>query len=63
VNGNRIAEDLGYLDTFKQQARAFSNHILHDVPPLSGLEDVLNVLRITDAAYESAEKETVVALR
>jgi len=63
VNGNRIAEDLGYLDTFKQQARAFSNHILHDVPPLSGLADVLSVLNITHAAYESAEQETVVALR
>lgn len=49
-----------YLSSFVNQARAFSDFILKDIPPVSGLDDVRDTLKITFGAYISAETDTVI---
>jgi len=63
LNGRKITDDLDdvdYAESFKHQAKAFCDYILNDRQPLSGLEDVLATLKVTYAAYESAEQGKVV---
>jgi len=38
-------------------------NILNDIPPVSGLEDVRDTLKITFGAYHSAETDTVMDFR
>jgi predicted dehydrogenase len=61
-NDQKIEEDVDYGDSFKNQARAFSDYILRDIPPLSGLDDVKDTLRITYGTYESNEQNKVITL-
>ena len=51
----------GIATSFEQEARAFSDYILRDAPPLSSLEDVRGPLKITFCAYESAKKNIAVS--
>lgn len=62
VNDELIDKDVDYGDSFKNQARAFSDYLLNDTPPLSGLEDVKNTLKITFGAYESNDHEKIIRL-
>ncbi len=52
-NDEKIDSDVDYPDSFKNQSKAFSDYILKDIPPVSGLDDVRNTLKITFGAYES----------
>jgi predicted dehydrogenase len=63
VNGEQITDDVDYANSFKNQATAFSNYVLKNIAPLSGLDDVRNTLKITYAAYESAERDRVITLQ
>jgi len=44
------------------QVLAFSDYILKDIPPVSGLDDVRDTLKITFGAYESAENEIIIKI-
>ncbi len=59
-NDEKITTGVDYAGSFEQEARAFSDYILRDVPPVSGLEDVSDTLKITFGAYESAENNIVI---
>ena len=61
-NGEKIDSDTGYESTFNNQAKAFTDYILHDKQPVSTLEDAENTLKIIFGAYESAEKGIVINL-
>jgi predicted dehydrogenase len=63
VNGIKTDGDVEYAGSFANQARAFSEYILRDVPPVSGLEDVRDTLKITFGAYRSAETDAVIDFR
>jgi len=62
LNGEKIDDDVEYLGSFVNQAQAFSDYIIKNVPPVSTLDDVRDVLRITFGAYESAENNSVITL-
>ncbi len=62
VNGEKIDDDVEYLGSFVNQSRAFSDYIIKNIPPVSTLDDVHNVLKIAFGAYESAEKDIVISL-
>jgi len=59
-NDEKIDTDVDYASSFRNQAKAFSDYILKDLPPVSGLEDVRDTLKITFGAYQSAETGTVI---
>lgn len=59
-NGQKMNLEADYLSSFANQARAFSDYILKDIPPVSGLEDVYDTLKITFGAYRSSETDTVI---
>lgn len=59
-NDEKIDTDVEYPDSFKNQAKAFTDYILHDVPPLSDLQDVEDTLKITFGAYESNDNNKVI---
>lgn len=61
-NGEKIDSDTGYESTFINQAKAFTDYILQDKPPVSTLEDAENTLQIILGAYESSEKGIVINL-
>lgn len=61
-NDEKIDTDVEYGDSFANQAKAFSDYILKDVKPLSGLEDVKNTLKITFSCYDSAENDKIITL-
>ncbi len=61
-NGERLSTDVDYGASFRNQARAFVDAIAGRAQPLSTLDDVRDTLRITFAAYESAERRAVIAL-
>ncbi len=61
-NDEKIDADVDYPDSFKNQAKAFSDYILKDIPPVSGLEDVRNTLKITYSCYESNDNNKVIKL-
>jgi predicted dehydrogenase len=60
-NNQKMNMETDYLNSFVNQAKAFSDYILKDIPPVSGLDDVWDTLKITFGAYESDEKDTVIA--
>lgn len=59
-NNEQIELGVDYLSSFVNQSRAFTDFILSDIPPISGLKDARDSLRITFAAYESACNNTVI---
>ena len=61
-NDQRMNFEVDYLSSFVNQARAFSDYILKDISPVSGLDDVYNTLKITYGAYSSAETDCVIKL-
>ncbi len=61
-NGDRVADDADYRNSFYHQARYFVNCLQEGKKPLSDLKDVRNTLKIIFAAYESSEKERVINL-
>jgi predicted dehydrogenase len=62
-NDERIDTDVEYAGSFVNQAKAFSDYILKDIPPVSGLEDVRDTLKITFGAYHSADTDAVMDFR
>jgi predicted dehydrogenase len=62
-NDEKIDSDVEYAGSFVNQAKAFSNYILKDIPPVSGLEDVHDTLKITFGAYHSADTDTIINFR
>jgi predicted dehydrogenase len=61
-NDQKMNLEADYLNSFVNQAKAFSDFILKDIPPVSGLDDVWDTLKITFGTYESAEKDVVIKL-
>jgi predicted dehydrogenase len=61
-NEEKMNLEADYLNSFVNQANAFSDYILKDIPPGSGLDDVRDTLNITFGAYESAEKDIVIII-
>jgi predicted dehydrogenase len=61
-NDRKMDLETGYLSSFVWQSRAFSDYILKDIPPVSGLDEVYNTLKIIFESYHSAETETVISL-
>ena len=61
-NDQKMNLEADYLNSFVNQAQAFSDYILKDIPPVSGIDDVRDILKITFGAYESAEKDAVLAI-
>lgn len=59
-NGEKIDSDIKYEDSFINQAKAFSNYILHDVAPVSTLSDVYKTLKIIYGAYKSADNDSII---
>ena len=59
-NDRKINDNVEYIDSFINQANAFSNYILKDISPVSDLEDVRDTLKIIFGAYESSEKNCVI---
>jgi predicted dehydrogenase len=60
-NDQKMNMEADYLNSFVNQAKAFSDYLLKDIPPVSGINDVRDTLKIIFGAYESAEKDTVLA--
>jgi predicted dehydrogenase len=61
-NDQKMNQEADYMNSFVNQARAFSDYILKEIPPVSGLDDVYNTLKITYGAYSSAETDSVIKL-
>jgi predicted dehydrogenase len=61
-NDQRMNLEVDYLSSFVNQARAFSDFILKDIPPVSALDDVGDTLKITYGAYQSSETNNVIKL-
>ena len=61
-NEKKMNLEADYLNSFVNQAKAFSDYILKDISPVSGLDDVGTILKVTFKAYESSDKETVIHL-
>jgi predicted dehydrogenase len=62
VNNEKTDTGVEYSGSFINQSKAFSDFILKDIPPVSGMDEVEATLRITYAAYKSAENDIVVCL-
>jgi predicted dehydrogenase len=60
LNGEKINEDASYEGSFINQAKAFTDAILHGKPPVSTLEDTRKTLKIIYGAYESSEQDKVI---
>ncbi len=61
-NGKKIEEDADYTNSFYHQAKYFVDCVENELPPLSGLEDVRNTLRIIYGAYTSARENRLVEI-
>ena len=61
-NDQKMNLEVDYLSSFVNQARAFSDYILKDIPPVSGLKDVYDTLKITFGTYRSSETDMVIKL-
>lgn len=61
-NNEKTETGADYPGSFVSQARAFSDYMLKDIPPLSGLDDVNDTLKIVFGAYKSAETDSVIRL-
>ncbi len=62
LNNEKIDSDVEYENSFVNQAKAFTDYILHDVPPLSSIDDVRDTLEIIHHAYKSARSDVVITL-
>jgi predicted dehydrogenase len=58
-NDKKIMKTNDYLESFVRLSKAFTDHILKNVPPLSDLNAVREILEITTRAYEFAETESL----
>ena len=61
-NGDKVATDADYANSFYHQANYFVDCILENKKPLSGLEEVRDTLAVIYAAYQSAESDKVIHL-
>ncbi|MDR3573147.1 MAG: Gfo/Idh/MocA family oxidoreductase [Anaerolineaceae bacterium] len=61
LNGEMINSDADYAGSFIGQAKAFTDAILHDIPPVSTLEDCRNTLKIIYSAYQSSDQDKVIS--
>lgn len=61
-NGDKVASDADYANSFYHQANYFVNCILENKKPLSGLEEVRDTLTVIYAAYQSAASDKVIHL-
>ncbi len=61
-NGEKINTDVDYPESFQNQAKAFSDYILNNTPPVSDLKDVKNTLKITYGCYQSNDNDEVIKL-
>ncbi len=61
-NTEKIEPDAGYEGSFVHQAKAFTDYILNDIPPVSGLDEVNDTLKIIFGAYKSADTDSVIRL-
>jgi predicted dehydrogenase len=61
-NNEKIETGADYEGSFVNQANAFTDYILKDITPLSGLDDVNDTLKIIFGAYKSAETDSVIRL-
>lgn len=61
-NNEKIETGADYPGSFVGQAEAFTDYILKDIPPLSGLDEVSDTLKIIFGAYKSAETDSVIRL-
>ena len=61
LNGKKLNSDVDYGASFCHLAQAFVNAVHGKGAPVSGLDDVRNTLRLTFAAYESADNKTVIS--
>ena len=59
-NGEKINSDADYAGSFINQARAFTDAIIHGKPPVSTLEDTRRTLKIIYGAYQSSEQDKVI---
>ncbi len=62
VNGEKIAGDVDYAGSFRNQARCFASAVLDGQPPPSTLDDARLTLQIVDAAMRSAREGVTVRL-
>lgn len=62
LNGEKLDSDVEYGSTFKNQAKAFTDYIFHNKPPLSTLDDAEDALEIIQSAYRSSEEDRVINL-
>jgi predicted dehydrogenase len=62
VNNVKVDTGVEYADTFINQSRAFSDYILRDIPPISGMDEVEATLKIIYGAYKSAENDVAIYL-
>jgi hypothetical protein len=62
VNNEKADTGVEYASSFINQSKAFSDFILKDIPPISGLDEVEATLKITYGAYRSAENDIAVYL-
>jgi predicted dehydrogenase len=60
-NGEVINRDADYAGSFINLAKAFTDAILHDKPPISTLEDTRNTLKIIYSAYQSSDQDKVIS--
>lgn len=60
LNGEKLNPDVDYANSFRNQAEAFVEAVRGGAGPISTLADVRDTLRITFAAYESAERRIVI---
>lgn len=61
-NGNKIADDVDYSDSFFHQANYFINCLRRGAEPLSDLRDSKRTLSIILSAYDSAEKRQIIKI-
>jgi predicted dehydrogenase len=59
-NDEKINSEVDYAGSFINEAKAFSDYVLKDIPPVSGLDDVADTLKITFGAYKSADTNSII---
>ncbi|HEM49373.1 MAG TPA: Gfo/Idh/MocA family oxidoreductase [Caldithrix sp.] len=62
LNNEKLNSDVEYGSTFINQAKAFTDYIFHNKPPLSTLDDAEDTLKIIQSAYRSADEDRVINL-
>lgn len=59
-NDEKIDSDVEYSGSFVNEAKAFSDYVLKGIPPVSGLDDVEDTLKITFGTYQSADTGAII---